>query len=47
MEALILKFTPESEFSDDELFSFCITNPDLRIERNKKKNGSLCLQLAV
>jgi Uma2 family endonuclease len=37
MESVVLKFTPDTQFSDDELFAFCASNPDLRIERNKNK----------
>jgi Uma2 family endonuclease len=37
MESVVLKFTQDTQFSDDELFVFCASNPDLRIERNKKK----------
>jgi Uma2 family endonuclease len=36
MNALILKFTPQTQFSDDELFEFCAANEGLRIERDNK-----------
>lgn len=36
MDTVILKFTPETQFDDDELFAFCAANSDLRIERNNK-----------
>lgn len=36
MEGFILKFPPDTQFSDDEFFEFCATNDPLRIERNSK-----------
>lgn len=36
MEALILKFPPDAQFSDDDFFQFCAANDPLRIERNSK-----------
>lgn len=36
MEPVVLKFTPNTQFTDDELFEFCAANKDLRIERNHK-----------
>lgn len=36
MESFILKFPPNAQFTDNELYDFCSTNEDLRIERNSK-----------
>ncbi len=36
MEPIVLKFAPNNQFSDDELFEFCAANDGLRIERNKQ-----------
>ncbi len=36
MESLILKFPPETRFSDEDFFQFCAANDPLRIERNSK-----------
>ncbi len=36
MEPVVLKFTPNTQFTDDELFEFCVANKELRIERDKK-----------
>jgi len=36
MEGFILKFPPDTQFSDDEFFQFCAANDPLRIERNSK-----------
>ncbi len=36
MEGFILKFPPDTQFSDDEFFEFCAANDPLRIERNNK-----------
>jgi Uma2 family endonuclease len=36
MDNLILKFPPETQFSDDDFFEFCAANDPLRIERNSK-----------
>lgn len=36
MEPVILKFPASTQFTDDELFEFCITNKELRIERDNK-----------
>src|SRR5215211_4702415 len=36
MEPVVLKFTPRTQFTDDELFEFCAANKELRIERDKK-----------
>ena len=41
MEPLVLKFTPNTQFTDDELFEFCIVNKELRIERDK--NGQIII----
>ena len=41
MEPVILKFTPNTQFTDDELFEFCVANKELRIERNK--NGQIVI----
>ena len=35
MEPVVLKFTPNTQFTDDELFEFCVANKELRIERDK------------
>lgn len=35
MEALVLTLPESIRFTDDELFEFCVANPDLRIERDK------------
>jgi Uma2 family endonuclease len=35
MEPIVLKFAPNNQFSDNELFEFCAANDGLRIERNK------------
>lgn len=32
----MLKFPPDAQFSDDELFAFCAANKALRIERDEK-----------
>lgn len=39
MEPVVLKFTDNTQFTDDELFEFCAANKDLRIERDK--NGQI------
>ena len=39
MEPVVLKFTPNTQFTDDELFEFCVANKELRIERDK--NGQI------
>jgi Uma2 family endonuclease len=39
MEPVVLKFPPSAQFTDDELFEFCVANKELRIERDK--NGKL------
>ncbi len=36
MDSFILKFPPDTQFSDDEFFEFCAANDPLRIERNSK-----------
>lgn len=36
MEPVILKFTANTQFTDDELFEFCVANKELRIERDEK-----------
>jgi Uma2 family endonuclease len=36
MDSFILKFPPDTQFSDDEFFEFCTANDPLRIERNSK-----------
>lgn len=36
MESFILKFPPNTQFTDDELFDFCVANDELQIERNNK-----------
>lgn len=36
MDSFILKFPPNAQFTDDELFDFCVANDGLRIERNNK-----------
>ncbi len=36
MESFILKFPPDTQFTDDEFFDFCAANDPLRIERNSK-----------
>jgi Uma2 family endonuclease len=41
MEPVVLKFPPETQFSDDELFLFCAANKELRIERDK--NGQIII----
>ena len=41
MEPVVLKFPPETQFSDDELFLFCVANKELRIERDK--NGQIII----
>ncbi|MBD0277192.1 MAG: Uma2 family endonuclease [Flavisolibacter sp.] len=41
MEPVVLKFPPSTQFTDDELFEFCVTNKELRIERDK--NGKLII----
>ncbi|NJM24228.1 MAG: Uma2 family endonuclease [Bacteroidia bacterium] len=45
METVVLKFTPQTRFTDDELFEFCQANRDLRIERNQK--GELVIMSPV
>jgi Uma2 family endonuclease len=39
MEPVVLKFPPATQFTDDELFEFCVANKELRIERDQ--NGKL------
>ena len=39
MEPVVLKFTPNTQFTDDELFEFCVANKELRIERDS--NGQI------
>lgn len=41
MEPVVLKFPPDTQFTDDELYAFCIANKELRIERDK--NGKLII----
>lgn len=41
MEPVVLKFPPETQFSDDELFLFCVANKELRIERDE--NGQIII----
>ncbi|MBD0365263.1 MAG: Uma2 family endonuclease [Flavisolibacter sp.] len=41
MEPVVLKFPPNTQFTDDELFEFCAANKELRIERDK--NGKLII----
>jgi Uma2 family endonuclease len=36
MESFILKFPPDTQFSDEEFFEFCVANDSLRIERNSQ-----------
>lgn len=36
MELVVLKFPPDAQLTDDELFAFCMANKELRIERDKK-----------
>lgn len=36
MEPIVLRFAVNNQFSDDELFDFCVANEGLRIERNRK-----------
>jgi Uma2 family endonuclease len=36
MESVVLKFPASTQFTDDELFEFCIANKELRIERDAK-----------
>lgn len=36
---MVLKFTANIQFTDDELFEFCVANKELRIERDK--NGQI------
>lgn len=36
MEPIVLRFASNKQFSDDELFDFCVANDGLRIERNRK-----------
>jgi Uma2 family endonuclease len=36
MEPVVLKFTENTQFTDEELFEFCAANKDLRIERDEK-----------
>lgn len=45
METVVLKFTPQTRFTDDELYEFCLANRDLRIERNQK--GELIIMSPV
>lgn len=35
MEPVVLKFPHSTQFTDDELFEFCVANKDLRIERDE------------
>lgn len=41
MEPVVLKFPPSTQFTDDELFEFCVANKELRIERDE--NGKLII----
>jgi Uma2 family endonuclease len=41
MEPVILKFPAATQFTDDELFEFCVANKELRIERDT--NGKLII----
>ncbi len=41
MEPVILKFPADTQFTDDELFEFCVANKELRIERDK--NGQIII----
>lgn len=45
MEPVILKFTSNTQFTDDELFEFCVANKELRIERDK--NGQIIIMPPV
>lgn len=36
MEPVVLKFPTGTQFTDDELFAFCVANKELRIERDEK-----------
>ncbi len=36
MEPVVLKFPSSRQFTDDELFDFCVANKELRIERDKR-----------
>lgn len=36
MEPVVLKFPANTQFTDDELFEFCVANKELRIERDEK-----------
>ena len=35
LQRIVLRLPPLVNWSDDELFRFCVANPELRIERNK------------
>ncbi|HZH37410.1 MAG TPA: Uma2 family endonuclease [Flavisolibacter sp.] len=41
MEPVVLKFTENTQFTDDELFEFCAANKELRIERDE--NGQIII----
>jgi Uma2 family endonuclease len=41
MEPVVLKFTENTQFNDDELFEFCAANKELRIERDE--NGQIII----
>lgn len=41
MEPVVLKFPPDTQFTDDELFRFCAANKELRIERDQ--NGQIII----
>lgn len=37
METVVLKLTPQTQFTNEELFKLCVANPEFRIERNENK----------
>ena len=38
MEATLLKFSKNIQFTDDEFYQLCLDNPELKFERTKNGN---------